>query len=1282
MKEERRINEELKEELARLHKQVRDLELERGKIQETLKDAEERQRLIYENSPMGMGFVNLEGVLVDCNDALAAIIGTPRDRLMGFPMKTELTNEAVAVALARAFSGKIGAFEGDYTAVTSGKTTTLRAIFSPLFNRSGKLKGVLFLAEDITERRGMEESLRQSESRYKAIVENQAEFVVRYLSGGIVSFVNDTLCRYLGLNPEDVLGRSYYPFIHPEDRQGFVAQIEALGRNEPSRVAEARVVLPDGRVTWHRWTHVAIFDSAGKLVEYQATGRDVSDRKAAEDELRQSEEKYRDLIETTNTGFVILDGQGRVLDANDEYVRMTGHSAQKEILGKNVIGWTAPYDRERSAAEVKKCMERGSVRNLEIDYATADGRIIPVEISATVVGSGGETRIVSLCRDITARRQAEAALREEQTRYRTLFDNLDAAVLLMRGAVCVECNPATLTLFGLDEKSEILGKTPLDFAPPKQPDGRDSAELVQRNVEQALAKGLHIFEWQAFRKDGQPVHMEVRFTPYRIGGEQYFQCIAIDITERKRAEAVLRENEDRYRQLYEAESDAIFLIENESGRILMANTAAAVMYGYSAEELLHLKNTDLSAEPSETRRVTEETPIMRENTVSIPLRYHRKKDGTVFPVEITGRFFNYQDRPVHIAAIRDITERKRAEEALRASEGMLRQSQRVARVGHYVYHVPAGAWTSSEMLDEIFGIGPDYRRTVETWLELVHPAQRTELFEYLRDHVLRDRKPFNKEYRILRHADQVPVWVHGLGTLEVDTDGNPVRMFGTIQDISERKRSEEALRSSETRFRSIIEHAASGVLVADAATGRFLYANPECCRMFGYESGEFLALDVSAIHPGPERERARRAFAARQGIQTECLRKDGSVFPVDIKPVGIELDGRSCLVGFFTDITERKLLEEERLKTEKLESIGTLAGGIAHDFNNLLQGMFGYLSIAKRTADRQRSLAMLDQAEKALHLAVNLTTQLLTFSKGGAPVKKRLALRPVIENAVKFALSGSPVTPRLMIDGGLSAADADEGQISQVIQNIVLNADQAMPMGGTIEIEAKNAGSHGLALPQGPAGYVTIAIRDSGTGIPENMLSRIFDPYFTTKEKGSGLGLATSYSIVKNHGGSIAVRSEAGKGSEFTIYLPAADEGETEEQSRPASPAAGRRGKFLVMDDEEIVRQVAGEMIRSLGHAVDVIADGAAALAKFKQARDAGAPYDAVILDLTVRGGMGGLETIRRLREIAPDVKAAVSSGYSDDGVLSEHRTYGFRFFLRKPYDQDELARVLNALLQ
>lgn len=480
-------------------------------------------------------------------------------------------------------------------------------------------------------------------------------------------------------------------------------------------------------------------------------------------------------------------------------------------------------------------------------------------------------------------------------------------------------------------------------------------------------------------------------------------------------------------------------------------------------------------------------------------------------------------------------------------------------------------------------------------------------------------------------------------------------------------------------------------LIVVSGDRKILMANSAALALLGYEEKELAGQPFEIVMedglPKPERimdEILAKGFIGN--LEAEYRTKDGR--RISMLFSGSTIPGKhnvTEIVCVAKDITKIKELEEELQKLRKLESVGVLAGGIAHDFNNLLQGVFGFISMAGISIDdRGKALAALEKAEKALETAVGLTGQLLTFSMGGKPVLKRIALPSVIGNSVNFAMSGSNSDSRITVAKELWQVEADPGQIGQVIQNVVINAREAMPGGGNVEISAGNvdlpAGDHPL-LPEGGK-FVRIAVGDSGTGISGKHLSRIFEPYYTTKPKGSGLGLATSFSIVRNHGGMIDVKSEAGKGSTFFIYLPARDAGEAPPgESRAGAAARSRKGRILVMDDEEQVRDVAMGLIDALGHNVECAENGEVAIEKFRQARNSGTPFDIVILDLTIRGGMGGEEAIGKLREIDPDVTAIVSTGYSDNPVVSEYRTYGFATYLNKPYTIHSLKESLDSLL-
>ncbi|MDD1749355.1 MAG: ATP-binding protein [Methanothrix sp.] len=538
-------------------------------------------------------------------------------------------------------------------------------------------------------------------------------------------------------------------------------------------------------------------------------------------------------------------------------------------------------------------------------------------------------------------------------------------------------------------------------------------------------------------------------------------------------------------------------------------------------------------------------------------------------------------------------------------------------------------------------------------------------------------------------------------SLETRVKERTEQLFLTNEELKyemlERERMEQDLRESEQFIRNVLDTVDEGFIVIDRDFF-ILTANKAYCSQLGKTCDDVIGRHCYEISHKVQRPcfetgedcAVRKVFDTGQPCTTVHKHADthGAVLYVETKAFPIK-DGSGAVTSVIetvNNITETHLLEEERLKTQKLEAIGALAGGIAHDFNNLLQGIFGYISLAKMTLDRkERSLAMLEQAEQALNMSVNLTTQLLTFSKGGKPVKKKLRLQTLIENSVKFALSGSTAEYRIFTDEDLWAVEADEGQIGQVIQNIVLNADQAMPSGGTIVIRARNLHEPEKTHSTPPLNgkYIVISVQDTGIGIAGKYLDKIFDPYFTTRKKGSGLGLATSYSIIRNHGGIIDVASEPGEGTTFVVYIPAL-EAEIEASAASvisAATATARKGKILVMDDEMLMRKIAEELITALGHDVDVTEHGEAAIEKYLTSCESDSPFDIVILDLTIRGGLGGKETMERLLTIDPGIRAIVSSGYSDDAVVSDYNKYGFKARLTKPYNLEELRDTLNAML-
>jgi len=513
-----------------------------------------------------------------------------------------------------------------------------------------------------------------------------------------------------------------------------------------------------------------------------------------------------------------------------------------------------------------------------------------------------------------------------------------------------------------------------------------------------------------------------------------------------------------------------------------------------------------------------------------------------------------------------------------------------------------------------------------------------------------------------------------------------------FRDVSDlRKGGIDAL-ASEKHYRELIDATPDFIYSCDRE-GRFTSVNASLCtalrktaeEIIGKTARELLFFAADALI---EWENVcRRVFESGSRIKTEQSARlpDGTVrtFEVILDPIRGDSGAITGLRGMNRDITERGKYEMQIANTQKLEALGMLAGGIAHDFNNMLGGIFGYMSLARKNLEDDNAAKALENIDKALTAyqpANDLTKRLLTFSKGGAPDKQITAIADLLAETTKFVLSGSNAVPEFSFAQDLWKCEIDAKQVNQAITNILINAQQAMQSGGTVSITAEN---EMIAPPGGavrPGSYVRITIRDQGPGIPAENLPKIFDPFFTTRQNARGLGLATAYSIIRRHGGHVGVESPPGKGAAFIIHLPAA-RSMRGAKGALSDPYAGH-GRILVMDDDMYIKDVARALLESMGYSVTIANHGKEALELFDKATAEKQPYDAVILDLTIPGGMGGKETIRELRKRDPKIKAIASSGYSEAPVMSHPDMYGFKAVLRKPYKRDDLGNALQQLMR
>ena len=515
---------------------------------------------------------------------------------------------------------------------------------------------------------------------------------------------------------------------------------------------------------------------------------------------------------------------------------------------------------------------------------------------------------------------------------------------------------------------------------------------------------------------------------------------------------------------------------------------------------------------------------------------------------------------------------------------------------------------------------------------------------------------------------------------------------------------EVTLRLLQDMFLKAFHASPIGIAICRLEDGCYVDVNESLLNMMGFEREEMIGKTSQWLGVWLEPDNREgvikklTAAGSLRDMEATFQTKSGAARYVILSMEIIELNGEQCILCLNHDITERRLFEAELreteenlaaekerlelLKMQKLESVGVLAGGIAHDFNNILAGILANAQLAKIKLEKGMDVSRcLTGIEEATIRATNLTKQLLTFSKGGVPIKKTTQISEVIQDTVDFGLRGTSARCNIKIPGDLWPVEVDEGQISQVINNLIINANQAMPNGGTIEVKVENVTVSNIDVTTVQAGkYIKVSIKDQGIGIPQENLTKIFDPYFTTKQTGSGLGLTTSYYIVKRHNGYLDVESKVGEGSTFRIFLPVS-EGKIAAVGREAKLPLQGKGTILLMDDEEMIRNITGEMLEAIGYKVLLVKDGAEAIMVFKQVMVSGGFFDAVIMDLTIPGAMGGKETIPKLIQMDPKVKVIVSSGYFNDPVMSNYRDYGFSEVVAKPYKIEELNAKLCKLI-
>jgi PAS domain S-box-containing protein len=1214
-------------------------------------------------------------------------------------------------------------------------------------------ESVIWIARDITERKHAEEE----RDRLTAEIENQRRRLKNMVGSvpGVVweawgepdapnqriDFISDYVETMLGYSVSDWTSTPNFwlSIVHPEDREA-VAAVAAEGfTSGKGATMEFRWIAKNGREVWVESNFVIVKDETGKHLGMRGVNTDIGERKRAEEALRQSENQLAEAQRLAHIGSWNWDLPKNVWTWSDEHYHIFGiQRGDIEVnFGESVFDFIHPEDRELVRSEVARSLETREPFDFHYRIVRRDGeeRIIQSSGNVDTNECGEAIRLFGTAQDVTERSLIERQLRQSEERYRDLVENAHDLIYehdLQGNYTASNKAGERITGYTLEETLKLnLG---LSVAPDYLEKAR---EMLQRKL---AGESVTAYDLVVVAKDGHRVPMEVNTRlVFKDGVPVGVQGIARDITERKRAEEVLRESEERYRLLFESNPQPMWVYDLETLAFLAVNESAVRHYGYSRDDFLAMTIKDI--------RPVEDLPALYDSVARISepdepgVWRHLKKDGVIIYVEVTSHLLVFDDRQAELILAHDITERRQAEEARGESEArrkaILESSMdciiTMDHKGLVVDWNPAAENTFGYSQAETIG---------RNMADLIIPERYREkhsqgLARYLTSgegRMLGQRLELSAERR---DGTEFPI---ELTITRIESKG--AAMFtGYLRDITDRKKTENRLSAQYAVTRALAE---SNTIAEGAA--KILQA---VCESLGWEYGALWIVDSgvnvlrcsqtwqSPLANADKFENASRAavFGPGTGLPGRVWSNGQPAWIADVVndenfprsseaalaglhgACGFPIRFRLEILGvveFFSrtirdsdpdllammltigsqigQFIERKRVEvalgssEEQLRqSQKLEAIGQLAGGVAHDFNNLLTVIGGYSSILLgKLPEESPHRSSIEEIKKASDRASALTRQLLAFSRKQILQPKILDLNVVTADLEKMVrrLIGEDIDLLTIPAPGLGKVKADPGQIEQVLLNLIVNARDAMPQGGKITIETRNvvhSAEYARRHATQPGTYVMLAVSDTGQGIHADIQPRIFEPFFTTKGsgKGTGLGLATVYGIVKQSDGNIWVYSEVGRGSTFKIYLPRVDDAGEEAAAVALTAVPQGTELILLVEDEDQVRAILKQILEGQGYQVLAASNGAEALSLSEELE---LDIKLIITDV-VMPQMSGRELAERVLELRPNIPVLFMSGYTDDAIVRHGLLDEKLNFIQKPFDSASVARKVREVL-
>ena len=1151
----------------------------------------------------------------------------------------------------------------------AGKPVWLDLRLVPLRDEDGDTVAVLVIAHDITRRKDAERAMRESEERYRGVVEDQTEYISRFRPDGAMTFVNRACSHLLGKEPEELVGQSFFPCLPDEDAKRLKAQLALLGPESPAAMIEHKISTPDGSVLWQRWTNRAIFDSAGRCIEYQGVGRDVTEQKRAEEALQAAARHWQTTFDALSSSVCLLGMDGTVRQCNEAMATFVGKTPA-EVEGSTC--WELVHGSSEPVEDCPFVRARESGHKETRVFHVGD-RWLDVSVDPVLDDDGRMAAAVHVISDITERMRAERALRDSEESYRILAESAQEDIFIIDQDCRVQYSNDYAAAQAGTTPDAIIGRTLQGLFPPQ------TAERLEASIRTVLGSGesLHVENTISFADaPDSEIWLDTILTPLKneAGDAEAVLGISRDVTDRKQAEAALRQSEQRFRSVYET-APLAFVLWDTDMRINGWNRRAKELFGWTRKEALGQSIFDMiipEGAQSDVKGVVD--ALLRGEVVDHHTNENVTKNGDIITCEWNNSILRDEDGKIVgvMSLALDITERRRTEQALRDSEARYRAMFDQAIDSVVLFDPKTGAILEfNDAAHENLGYtGEEFAKLSLADIDVVETPEATR--QHIENIVGGDSAVFETKHR-RKDGDIRDVQVSS-GTVLVH---DKHLLLSIWRDVTEVKRSHERIE----RQAAILANVTDAVAVArDDRT--IVYWNKGAEQMFGSTEAEMLGrtgLDELLRSPDQAEELADEILSIvdEEGGWTHnrlpCRHKDGRDMWVHVTASRIkaEPDEPAGVLLVAKDVTEEVQLHERLIRSERLAAIGTLAAGVAHEMNNLLGGLRGLSDLAAK--DEAVVSRLIDSARTVAERGGSITARLTSLARadqpGGdrrvdLPVSAKTAIdmvRPLFgQRNIEVEEHYSPVPPTWI----------SEGKVFQVLLNLFVNACDSIERDGTVSVSVDH--------DEKPDELV-ITVSDTGAGIRPEDIPQLFDPFFTTKrgegESGKpshlGLGLPESRDIVRDYGGDITVESVLGQGATFTVRLPVRPAPAEAAPTASAADAMPEQGTpILVVDDDALMRFWLTRHLEQEGYKVTAVDNGGAAVTACGKTRF---PY--VFLDLLMPGELDGVATLRKLKAVRPDARVIIISAFARDTIPPDCLDAAHAV-LKKPFGVEELVRA------